>query len=87
MPGNYWHNNGGSQLSEEAVEHNCLDFIFSSTCATYGEYDGISFSEDMEQFPVNPYGSSKRAVEEILQHFSVAMCLNTSYSDILMWLV
>ena len=43
LPGNYWHNNvvGSLNLIEEAVEHNCLDFIFSSTCATYGEYDGI----------------------------------------------
>jgi len=41
-------------------------FVFSSTCATYGEPATIPITEDVPQKPVNPYGRSKLMVEKIL---------------------
>ncbi|MFC2970497.1 UDP-glucose 4-epimerase GalE [Acidimangrovimonas pyrenivorans] len=74
QPGRYWHNNvtGSLTLAEAAVAAGCLNFVFSSTCATYGEQDNVVLDENSAQFPINPYGSSKRAIEEILRDFEVA---------------
>lgn len=70
-PGLYWRNNvaGSLTLVEAAVHAGCLDFVFSSTCATYGEQDGVMLDESCAQHPLNSYGASKRAVEDILQNF------------------
>jgi UDP-glucose 4-epimerase len=42
-PGLYWRNNvlGSLNLVEAAVAAGCLDFVFSSTCATYSDQDGV----------------------------------------------
>ena len=76
-PEKYWRNNllGSLNLIKTAVLHECLDFVFSSTCATYGDHDGVLLTETTPQIPTNPYGSSKRAVEEILHHFSLSVGL------------
>ena len=61
-PGVYWRNNvvGSLNLIEAAVTAGCLDFVFSSTCATYGEQDGVTLDENCVQEPINAYGASKR---------------------------
>lgn len=41
-------------------------FVFSSTCATYGEPQSIPMDEMHIQVPLNPYGRSKLIVEQIL---------------------
>ena len=43
QPGKYWHNNvsGSLSLIEAATAAGCLDFVFSSTCATYGDQDNV----------------------------------------------
>ena len=41
-------------------------FVFSSTCATYGEPTVMPISEDAAQAPVNPYGWSKLFCERML---------------------
>ena len=66
-PGLYWQNNvmGSLNLIQAAVEHGCMDFVFSSTCATYGDQDGVVLDEGSAQHPINAYGASKRAVENI----------------------
>ncbi len=71
-PGKYWHNNvsGSLKLIEAAVDHGCMNFVFSSTCATYGDQDNIVLDEDCAQQPINAYGASKRAIEDILVNFS-----------------
>ncbi|MEM7596917.1 MAG: UDP-glucose 4-epimerase GalE [Pseudomonadota bacterium] len=76
-PGAYWANNvGGSQsLMQAAVEAGCLNFVFSSTCATYGEQDNVVLDEECGQAPINAYGASKRAVEEMLGHYETAFGL------------
>ncbi|WP_050528502.1 UDP-glucose 4-epimerase GalE [Pseudorhodobacter aquimaris] len=73
-PGHYWRVNVGGSLNliEAAVAAGCQNFVFSSTCATYGDHDGVVLDEDTPQRPSNPYGSSKRAIEEILRDFEVA---------------
>jgi len=70
-PGRYWRTNvlGSLNLIEAAIRAGCLDFVFSSTCATYGELDGVALDETMPQQPINAYGASKRAIEEMLGHF------------------
>ena len=77
-PGLYWHNNvmGSLNLIQTAVEHDCMDFVFSSTCATYGEQDGVVLDEDSMQHPINAYGTSKRAVENILADYQATYGLN-----------
>ncbi|MGI3167259.1 UDP-glucose 4-epimerase GalE, partial [Pseudooceanicola sp. 200-1SW] len=70
-PGLYWRNNvlGSLNLVEAAVDAGCMNMVFSSTCATYGEHDNVVLDEDTPQLPINAYGASKKAVEEILRNF------------------
>ncbi|MEO0750862.1 MAG: UDP-glucose 4-epimerase GalE [Pseudomonadota bacterium] len=76
-PGVYWDNNvGGSRsLMQAAVDAGCLNFVFSSTCATYGDQDNVVLDEECGQAPINAYGASKRAVEEMLGHYETAFGL------------
>lgn len=73
-PGKYWSNNviGSLNLIEAAVAADCLNFVFSSTCATYGEHDNVVLDEDTPQHPLNAYGASKRAIEDILRDFEAS---------------
>lgn len=76
-PGRYWRENvlGAVNLAEAAVAAGCLDFVFSSTCATYGDQDGVVLHEGSAQLPINAYGASKRAIEEILANFEASFGL------------
>ena len=47
-------------------------FIFSSTCATYGNPNKIPIDEDHPAVPINPYGRSKKMIEEILEDYNCA---------------
>lgn len=78
-PGAYWRNNvmGSLNLIEAAVAAGCLNFVFSSTCATYGEQDGVTLDETCRQEPINAYGASKRAIEEMLANFGAAYGLDS----------
>lgn len=78
-PGLYWRNNveGSLTLIEAACAAGCLDFVFSSTCATYGEHDNVVLDENTPQEPLNAYGASKRAVEDILRDFEAAYGLKS----------
>ncbi len=77
-PGKYWSNNvtGSLTLIQAAVDAGCLNFVFSSTCATYGEHDNVVLDESTPQQPLNAYGASKRAIEDILRDFHAAHGLN-----------
>ena len=77
-PGRYWRVNVGSALNlvEAAVAQGCLNLVFSSTCATYGDQDGVMLNEDTAQRPINAYGASKRAIEDILNNFGTSHGLN-----------
>lgn len=73
-PGIYWRNNvaGSLNLIEAAVAAGCPDFVFSSTCATYGDRDGEVLDEATPQAPLNAYGASKRAIEDMLADFAAS---------------
>ncbi len=77
-PGKYWRNNvlGSLNLIEAAVNAGCDNFVFSSTCATYGDQDGVTLDETCRQAPINAYGASKRAIEDMLHDFSASHGLN-----------
>jgi UDP-glucose 4-epimerase len=77
-PGRYWRTNvnGSLNLVEAAVKAGCMNFVFSSTCATYGDQDGVVLDEDTPQHPINSYGASKKAIEEIVKNFGAAYGLN-----------
>lgn len=70
-PGRYWriNVNGALNLIEAAVDAGIGKFVFSSTCATYGDQDGVVLDEDTPQYPINSYGASKKAIEDILVNF------------------
>jgi len=73
-PGLYWHNNvaGSLSLMQAAVAAGCRDIVFSSTCATYGDQDNVVLDEACAQAPINAYGASKRAIEDMLRDFEAA---------------
>ena len=70
-PGLYWKNNveGSLNLIEAATDAGCMNFVFSSTCATYGDQDNVVLDENSAQLPINAYGASKRAIEDMLRDF------------------
>ncbi|AWD22724.1 UDP-glucose 4-epimerase GalE [Fuscovulum blasticum] len=77
-PGLYWRVNvgGALNLAEACVAAGVKNFVFSSTCATYGDQDGVMLTEDTAQHPINAYGGSKLAIEHILRDYSAAHGLN-----------
>ncbi len=77
QPGLYWRNNveGSLNLIEATVAAGCPHFVFSSTCATYGDQDNVVLDENSAQYPINAYGASKRAIEDILRDFERAFDL------------
>jgi len=56
------------QLRACGVRH----FVFSSTCATYGEPQHVPIDELHPQRPTNPYGWSKLFIEQALRDFDRA---------------
>jgi UDP-arabinose 4-epimerase len=73
-PAKYYRNNVGNTLSllEAMAEMESDFFIFSSSCAIYGEPRAVPISEDHPQRPVSPYGRTKLVVEGMLEDFEVA---------------
>src|ERR1043166_3351928 len=69
-PLRYYRNNAGATLALiEACDACGVErFIFSSSCATYGEPspDFIPIPESCPQHPINPYGRSKLHAEHML---------------------
>lgn len=78
-PGKYWRTNvnGSLNLIEATLAAGVKNFVFSSTCATYGDLDGVALDEDTQQTPINAYGGSKRAIEMMLRDFEKSSGLNT----------
>lgn len=78
-PARYYRNNVAStiDLLEEMVRRKLSRFIFSSSCAVYGEPEITPMAEDHPQRPISPYGRTKRMVEEILRDFEAAYGLRS----------
>jgi len=77
-PQKYYHNNviNTINLLDTMIEFGVKNFIFSSTCATYGNPIEIPITETHPQDPINPYGQSKLMVEKILKDYSHAYDFN-----------
>ena len=56
QPGRYWHNNvtGSLTLIQTMAEFGCENMVFSSTCAIYGDQDGVVLDENCPQQPIKP---------------------------------
>ena len=68
-PLKYYRNNLANTLTllETMQQVGVRKLVFSSTCATYGQPDRVPITEDTPQWPINPYGRAKLAVEWMLQ--------------------
>ena len=73
-PEKYYINNVVNTLNLLKVmrEFDCKYFIFSSTCATYGNPEYLPLDEHHPQNPINPYGQSKLMIEKIISDYSLA---------------
>ncbi len=73
-PLKYYENNVAKTfaLLQAAKAHEVKNFIFSSTCATYGEPETLPIVESNMQSPINPYGRTKLMIEWMLEDFSNA---------------
>ncbi len=72
-PLRYWETNVAGTLSLLSAmrQAQVAKFVFSSTCAVYGEPDVSLIDEETPKNPVNPYGASKLAAERIIDDFAV----------------
>jgi UDP-glucose-4-epimerase GalE len=70
LPLRYYRNNvtGALSVIEAMAAESVTSFVFSSTCATYGEPRETPIKETHPQHPINPYGQTKLAVEQALPH-------------------
>jgi UDP-glucose 4-epimerase len=73
-PARYWRENVGGALNlfEACAAAGVRNVVLSSTCATYGDQDGVLLTEDTPQHPINAYGGSKLAAEGMLKDFGRA---------------
>jgi len=73
-PSKYFENNTlrTNELLNTLRECGVRRFVFSSTCATYGDPVRIPIDESHPQKPVNPYGWSKFMTERILESYDTA---------------
>jgi UDP-glucose-4-epimerase GalE len=73
-PAGFYRNNVEGTLSvlEAMASEQVTRFIFSSTCAVFGEPEEIPITEANPKRPINAYGETKLAVERALPHFERA---------------
>jgi UDP-glucose 4-epimerase len=73
-PQKYYLNNLCNTLNllEVMLEEKVNYFVFSSTCATYGDPVEIPITENHPQNPINPYGKGKYMVEQVLEDYNKA---------------
>ena len=77
-PRKYYENNfvATLRLLEAMLDNGVKKFVFSSTCATYGEPERLPITEDTHQAPINPYGQTKLDMENCLKSFAHAYGLS-----------
>lgn len=79
QPAKYYQNNvvNTLQLLEAMRTNGIQNFIFSSTAAIFGEPQYTPIDETHPQEPINPYGRTKRMVEEVLADYDAAYGLKS----------
>jgi UDP-glucose 4-epimerase len=77
-PGLYFSNDtwGCANLVDMATKNGIKYFVFSSTCATYGESQYVPIDEKHPTNPISPYGESKLMAEKIVQWYGQLKDLN-----------
>ena len=72
-PLEYYRNNviGSYSLLKTMLSHEIDKFIFSSTCAIYGNPLEIPITELHIKNPINPYGNTKAVVENMMEDLSL----------------
>lgn len=70
-PQKYFRNNtmGAMTVLDAMLAAGVSRFILSSTAAVYGNPDRVPITEDMPARPINPYGLSKRMIEQVLEWY------------------
>jgi UDP-glucose 4-epimerase len=70
-PQKYYYNNVVNTLNllQVMLEFDVKKIVFSSSCATYGNPVYTPMDEKHQQFPINPYGTTKFMIEKILQDY------------------
>jgi len=67
-PEKYFSNNvcGSQNLLSTMLQYKVNKLVFSSTCTVYGEAQYVPIDEKHPLNPANPYGASKKIVEEMM---------------------
>jgi len=70
-PAKYFSNNvcGSQNLLASIQEAGIKNIVFSSTCAVYGEAQYVPIDESHQTVPANPYGQSKRMIEQMIEWY------------------
>jgi UDP-glucose-4-epimerase GalE len=78
-PAKYYKNNVSNTIAllEVMVEEKARNFIFSSSCATYGQPMELPIHEDHPLSPISPYGRTKLMVEQVLEDYGKAYGLGS----------
>ena len=78
-PAAYYRNNvvGALGTLEAMAAEGCRHFVFSSTCAVYGEPADTPIAETHPTAPINAYGQTKLAIEQALPHYERAYGLRS----------
>ena len=78
-PRSYYQNNLVKTIGllDSMLDEGITDFVFSSSCATYGIPIELPIRETSPQSPINPYGESKLAVEKVLRWYGAAYQLKS----------
>jgi len=78
-PAGYYRNNVIATLTllDAMVKTGVMQFVFSSTCAVFGEPQAVPIDESHPCRPINAYGETKLAVENALSHFDRAYGLRS----------
>jgi len=73
-PATYYRNNVTRSLTllDAARQHGVRGLVFSSTAAVYGEPEQVPITELHPTRPTNPYGETKRAIEQALHWYGGA---------------
>lgn len=77
-PQKYFQNNvfASQNLLTSMLKYQIKNIIFSSTCTIYGETTNIPIKENHPTNPINPYGESKKIVEDIIKWYGKLLGLN-----------
>lgn len=78
-PAGYYRNNVIATLTllDAMVKTGVMRFVFSSTCAVFGEPQTVPIDESHPKSPINAYGETKLTIENALTHFDRAYGLRS----------